>query len=35
MTHPLRFGIITVQDLPWPTLVEHWQHIESLGYDSA
>ena len=34
MNHPLRFGIISLQDLPWPTLVEHWQHIESLGYDS-
>jgi len=34
MSHPLRFGIITIQDLPWPTLVEHWKHIESLGYDS-
>lgn len=35
MTHPLRFGILTIQDLPWPTLVEHWKHIESLGYDSV
>jgi alkanesulfonate monooxygenase SsuD/methylene tetrahydromethanopterin reductase-like flavin-dependent oxidoreductase (luciferase family) len=35
MTHPLRFGIITIQDLPWPTLVEHWKHIEALGYDSV
>lgn len=34
MKHPLRFGIITIQNLPWPTIVEHWQHIESLGYDS-
>jgi alkanesulfonate monooxygenase SsuD/methylene tetrahydromethanopterin reductase-like flavin-dependent oxidoreductase (luciferase family) len=35
MKHPLRFGIITIQDLPWPTLVEHWKYIESLGYDSV
>jgi alkanesulfonate monooxygenase SsuD/methylene tetrahydromethanopterin reductase-like flavin-dependent oxidoreductase (luciferase family) len=35
MSHPLRFGIITIQDLPWATLVEHWKHIESLGYDSV
>jgi alkanesulfonate monooxygenase SsuD/methylene tetrahydromethanopterin reductase-like flavin-dependent oxidoreductase (luciferase family) len=35
MNHPLRFGIITLQDLPWPTLVEHWKRIESLGYDSV
>lgn len=34
MTHPIKFGIITLQNLPWPTLVEHYQHIESLGYDS-
>jgi alkanesulfonate monooxygenase SsuD/methylene tetrahydromethanopterin reductase-like flavin-dependent oxidoreductase (luciferase family) len=35
MNHPIRFGIMSIQDLPWPTLVEHWQHIESLGYDSV
>ena len=35
MKHPLRFGIITIQNLTWPTLVEHWKHIESLGYDSV
>ena len=34
MTHPLRFGIISLQNMPWQTIVEHWQHIESLGYDS-
>jgi len=35
MTHPIRFGIVTAQNLPWPTLVEHWQHVEALGYDSV
>ncbi len=35
MTHPLQFGIATPQDLSWQTLVEHWKHIESLGYDSV
>jgi alkanesulfonate monooxygenase SsuD/methylene tetrahydromethanopterin reductase-like flavin-dependent oxidoreductase (luciferase family) len=35
MTNSLLFGIITIQDLPWPTLVEHWKHIEALGYDSV
>jgi alkanesulfonate monooxygenase SsuD/methylene tetrahydromethanopterin reductase-like flavin-dependent oxidoreductase (luciferase family) len=35
MGHSLRFGIITIQDLPWLTLVEHWKHIEVLGYDSV
>jgi alkanesulfonate monooxygenase SsuD/methylene tetrahydromethanopterin reductase-like flavin-dependent oxidoreductase (luciferase family) len=34
MSHPIRFGIITIQNLPWPTLLEHWQHIEALGYGS-
>ena len=34
MTHPIRFGMASIQDLPWKTLVEHWQHVESLGYDS-
>jgi F420-dependent oxidoreductase-like protein len=31
----LRFGIVTDQNLPWPTLVERWQHFEALGFDSA
>ena len=35
MTHPLRFGIMVLQDLPYPELVEHYQQVESLGYDSA
>jgi alkanesulfonate monooxygenase SsuD/methylene tetrahydromethanopterin reductase-like flavin-dependent oxidoreductase (luciferase family) len=35
MGHSLRFGIITIQNLDWPTLVEHWKHIEALGYDSV
>jgi len=34
MNHPLRFGIITLQNRNWPTLVEHWKEIELLGYDS-
>jgi alkanesulfonate monooxygenase SsuD/methylene tetrahydromethanopterin reductase-like flavin-dependent oxidoreductase (luciferase family) len=34
MTHPIRFGIMSIQNLPWPTMVEHWKHIEALGYDS-
>jgi F420-dependent oxidoreductase-like protein len=29
-----RFGIVTDQNLPWPTLVERWQYFESLGFDS-
>jgi len=34
MTHPLRFGIIQIQNLPWKNMVEHCQHVESLGFDS-
>ena len=32
---PLRFGICTDQNLPWPTLVEQWRRFEELGFDSA
>ena len=35
MTHPLQFGIITVQDQPWAKMVEHWKRVESLGFDSV
>ncbi len=35
MNHPLRFGIITGQNLPWTKLVEYWQLIEALGFDSV
>jgi alkanesulfonate monooxygenase SsuD/methylene tetrahydromethanopterin reductase-like flavin-dependent oxidoreductase (luciferase family) len=35
MNHSLRFGIITIQNLDWPTMVEHWKHIEALGYDNV
>jgi alkanesulfonate monooxygenase SsuD/methylene tetrahydromethanopterin reductase-like flavin-dependent oxidoreductase (luciferase family) len=34
MAQDLRFGIVTDQNLPWPTLVERWQYYESLGFDS-
>ncbi len=35
MPRPLRFGLCTDQNLPFPTLVEHWQRFEQLGFDSA
>ena len=35
MTHPIRFGIMAMQNLPYPELAERWRYIESLGYDSA
>jgi len=31
----VRFGIVTDQNLPWPTLVERWQLFDRLGFDSA
>jgi alkanesulfonate monooxygenase SsuD/methylene tetrahydromethanopterin reductase-like flavin-dependent oxidoreductase (luciferase family) len=30
-----RFGVITIQNVPWPTLVERWQYLDELGFDSA
>jgi F420-dependent oxidoreductase-like protein len=31
----VRFGIVTDQNQPWPTLLERWQLFEQLGFDSA
>jgi F420-dependent oxidoreductase-like protein len=31
----VRFGIVTDQNLPWPTLVERWKLFDGLGFDSA
>lgn len=33
MGRALRFGILTVPNKPWATLVEHWKYIEALGFD--
>jgi alkanesulfonate monooxygenase SsuD/methylene tetrahydromethanopterin reductase-like flavin-dependent oxidoreductase (luciferase family) len=30
----MRFGIVTDQNQPWPTLVERWRLFEQLGFDS-
>jgi alkanesulfonate monooxygenase SsuD/methylene tetrahydromethanopterin reductase-like flavin-dependent oxidoreductase (luciferase family) len=35
VSHNLRFGVITVQNLPWKREVERWQFIEALGFDSV
>ena len=35
MSSTLRFGIMTLQNLSYPDMVEHWQHLESLGFDSV
>jgi len=34
MNRELRFGILSVPNLPWQTLTEHWRAIEDLGFDS-
>jgi alkanesulfonate monooxygenase SsuD/methylene tetrahydromethanopterin reductase-like flavin-dependent oxidoreductase (luciferase family) len=35
MSHPIRFGIMLLQNLPYPVLVERCQHLEFLGFDSV
>jgi alkanesulfonate monooxygenase SsuD/methylene tetrahydromethanopterin reductase-like flavin-dependent oxidoreductase (luciferase family) len=30
----MRFGIVRNQNLPWETMVRHWQVFEELGFDS-
>jgi alkanesulfonate monooxygenase SsuD/methylene tetrahydromethanopterin reductase-like flavin-dependent oxidoreductase (luciferase family) len=35
MSHSLRFGIITLQSEPWNRMIELWQFIESLNFDSV
>jgi alkanesulfonate monooxygenase SsuD/methylene tetrahydromethanopterin reductase-like flavin-dependent oxidoreductase (luciferase family) len=32
---PLRIGVCTDQHLPWPTLLERWQLLDELGFDSV
>jgi alkanesulfonate monooxygenase SsuD/methylene tetrahydromethanopterin reductase-like flavin-dependent oxidoreductase (luciferase family) len=31
----IRFGVLTLQHLPWPEEVKRWQLIEDLGFDSV
>jgi alkanesulfonate monooxygenase SsuD/methylene tetrahydromethanopterin reductase-like flavin-dependent oxidoreductase (luciferase family) len=35
MENDIRFGVLTVQNLPWEKEVERWKLIESLGFDSV
>jgi alkanesulfonate monooxygenase SsuD/methylene tetrahydromethanopterin reductase-like flavin-dependent oxidoreductase (luciferase family) len=35
MERGLRFGVVTLQNAPWTTLVERWQCLGELGFDSA
>jgi alkanesulfonate monooxygenase SsuD/methylene tetrahydromethanopterin reductase-like flavin-dependent oxidoreductase (luciferase family) len=31
----LHFGVMTIQNISWPALVERWQYLDELGFDSA
>ena len=35
MQRELPFGVITIQNISRPTLVERWQYLDELGFDSA
>jgi F420-dependent oxidoreductase-like protein len=35
LTERSRFGVVTDQILPWPTLVQRWRYFEELGFDSV
>ena len=35
MTQDLRFGIMTLQNIAWPLLLERWQLLDSSTFDSA
>jgi alkanesulfonate monooxygenase SsuD/methylene tetrahydromethanopterin reductase-like flavin-dependent oxidoreductase (luciferase family) len=35
MQRGLRFGIVTLQNAPWNTLVKRWRYLDEIGFDSA
>ncbi len=35
MPSQMKFGIITIQNTDWPTILQRWQYIEQLGFDSV
>lgn len=35
MEHKLHFGIMTLQNLPWPTLLQRWRLLDASTFDSA
>jgi len=35
VTHTPRFGVITLQTVPWPAQIERWRYLEALGFDHA
>jgi len=35
MSGNLRFGVLTIQNVPWQKMVERWQSIEELGFNNV
>ena len=35
MTQDLRFGVLTLQDIPWEDELKRWKQIDNLGFDSV
>lgn len=35
MPSQMKFGVITIQNTDWPTILQRWQYIEQLGFDSV
>lgn len=35
MGKELRFGVLTIQNIPWKEKVKQWKYIEKLGFDSV
>jgi alkanesulfonate monooxygenase SsuD/methylene tetrahydromethanopterin reductase-like flavin-dependent oxidoreductase (luciferase family) len=35
MPHPIRFGIMVLQNLPYAEMVAHCQLVEALGFDAV
>jgi len=35
MKAPLRFGVMTLQTVPWPVLAERWRILDASAFDSA
>ncbi|MDQ3930647.1 MAG: LLM class flavin-dependent oxidoreductase, partial [Chloroflexota bacterium] len=35
MPSQMKLGVITIQNTDWPTILQRWQYIEQLGFDSV
>jgi alkanesulfonate monooxygenase SsuD/methylene tetrahydromethanopterin reductase-like flavin-dependent oxidoreductase (luciferase family) len=35
VTRTSRFGVMTIQDISWASLLERWRYLDELGLDSA